>query len=77
MKASKVLAVVFTTLAFTGCVSREMAQQAGATSPPVTPSDSTEERRVIVAHLLEAHHETVGQMRVSSALSHQPTVSCN
>lgn len=77
MKASKVLAVVFTTLAFMGCVSREMAPQAGAVNPPATPNDPAEERRVIVAHLLEAHHETVGQMRVSSALRHQPTVSCN
>jgi hypothetical protein len=75
MKASKVLAVVLTSLAFTGCISKEMAPQAGPVHP--VADDPTEERRVVVAHLLEAHHETVGQMRVSSALQQQPPASCN
>jgi outer membrane murein-binding lipoprotein Lpp len=78
MKAWKVLAVVLTSLLFPGCVSKEKAMEpVGAASPRQAQSDPAEERLVTVAHLLEAHHEAVGQIRVSAALRPQHRVDCN
>ena len=77
MKAWRVLAVVLTSLALTGCMSREKPLQASAGASRPAQEDPADERRAIVAQLLEAHHETVGQMRVSSAIRpHQPA-DCN
>ena len=67
MKAWKALAVMLVALALTGCVSKEK---------PPEPAAATDQD-TIVAHLLDAHHETVGQMRVSTALRPQNKVECN
>jgi hypothetical protein len=78
MKAWKVLAVVLTSLAVTGCVSKEKPlEPAGATAPRHAQGEPADERLATVAHLLEAHHETVGQIRVSAALRPQQRVDCN
>ena len=66
MKAWKVLAVMSMALALPGCVSKEKPLEPAAADP-----------HTIVAHLLDAHHETVGQMRVSTALRPQHKVECN
>jgi hypothetical protein len=74
MKAWKVLAVVLASLAMPGCVSKEKPAQAAAQPAPGGPSP---EQHAIVARLLDAHQETVEQMRVSSALRAQHKVECN
>lgn len=78
MKAWKVLAVVLTSLVVAGCVSKEKPlEPAGTAAPRHAQGDAADERLATVAHLLEAHHETVGQMRVSVALRPQQPVDCN
>ncbi len=77
MKACKVLAVVLTSLMLPGCVSKDKAMEpAGAASTRDVWVDAADERLATVEHLLEAHHETVGQMRVS-ALRTERRVDCN
>ena len=66
MKAWKALAVMMMALALPGCVSKEKSLEPAAA-----------EEHAIVAQLLDAHHETVGQMRVSTALRPQHKVECN
>ena len=74
MRAWKVLAVVLASLALAGCVSKEKpVQPAGAAQPAPEPSA---DHRIIVAHLLDAHEEAVGQMRVSTALRAQHKAEC-
>jgi hypothetical protein len=78
MKACKVLALVLTSLILPGCISKEKAvEPVGAASPRAGPGEATEERVATVAHLLEAHHEAVGQIRVSAAMRPQHRVDCN
>lgn len=78
MKAWKVLAVVLTSLVLAGCVSKEKPlEPVGATAPRHAQGDAADEGLATVAYLLEAHHETVGQMRVSAALRPQHRVDCN
>lgn len=73
MKAWKVLAIVLTSLALPGCVSKEKPVQPAAAAP----GDPSAEQHAIVAHLLDAHQEAVGQIRVSAALRSQQKVACN
>ena len=75
MKAWKVLAVVLASLALPGCVSKEKPAQPVSVRP--AQDDPSAEQHTIVAHLLDAHHEAVGQMRVSAALRPQHKVECN
>jgi hypothetical protein len=77
MKTSQVLALVLISLTVTGCVSREIPLQQGADrSRPA--QDVAADEQSAVAQLLEAHHETVGQMRVTAvALRPQQQVDCN
>jgi hypothetical protein len=76
MKAWKLLAVVLASLAFQGCVSKEKPAQPAAAERPAE-RDPSAEQRAIVAHLLDAHQEAVGQMRVSIALRSQHNTECN
>ena len=79
MKAWKVLAVVLTSLLLPGCVSKEKAMEpTGATAPHHAQADAANEQQLAtVAHLLEAHNEAVGQIRVSAAMRPQTRVDCN
>ena len=78
MKAWKVLAVVLTSFLLPGCVSKEKAMEpTGAAAPRHAQADGANEQLATVAHLLEAHHEAVGQIRVSAAMRPQTRVDCN
>lgn len=77
MKAARVLAAVLISLAMTGCLSSEMPLQSGAAVPRHAQPDAGGGTPTLVAQLLEAHHETVGQIRVSSALRPQQRIDCN
>jgi outer membrane murein-binding lipoprotein Lpp len=78
MKTWKALAVVLTSLVLPGCISKEKAMEpVSAASPRASQAEATEERLATVAYLLEAHHEAVGQIRVSAALRPQHRVDCN
>lgn len=77
MKAAVVLAVMLMSVAVTGCVSREIPVQPTTDLPRPAGDSPAEEQRTIVAHLLEAHNETVDQMRVSAALRPQQQRNCN
>ena len=74
MKASKVLAIAFTTLIITGCVSRDMTPPAGVAMAAESADEATP---ATTAYLLEAHRETVDRMSASSAPHHEPPVACN
>lgn len=76
MKASQVLAIVLTSLAVTGCVPHERPLMTGSASAGATRDETPVESRAIVAHLVDIHNETVGQMRVSAAPV-QPRLDCN
>ena len=77
MKAWKVLAVVLASAALSGCVSKEKPQEAAGARQPVEDNTAADQHAIIVAQLLDVHHEAVGQMRVSAALRPQPKVECN
>lgn len=78
MKAARVLAAVLTALSMTGCLSQEKPSRSEGTSPRPASEQPAEESQRLVSVLLEAHHETVGQMRVSSSTLHaHPRIDCN
>ena len=76
MRAWKMLAVVLASLALPGCISKEKPVQPAAAAR-LAQADPSVEQHASVAYLLDAHHETVGQIRVSAALRPQHKVECN
>jgi hypothetical protein len=77
MKPVGVLAIMLAWLAMAGCVSRDVPERASTVPTRSVQEAPADEGRLIVADLLEAHHEAVGQMRVSAALRPQLHANCN
>jgi len=77
MKAASVLAAVLISLTMTGCMFKDQPTRDEAAASRPAPESPAEETRVLVAQLLDAHNEAVGQIRVSSALRAQSQADCN